>query len=174
MDAARGDGHANDPARVFGAMVTCNSYRNPDLLADMARTVDHISGGPVDPGYRSGWFDRDYQEYGYEFGTGSAGWGPWSQRSRIKARLAKLNPPPIGPLPILIGGGGEKVTLRLVAEHADMWNSFGPPETYARKNAILTEWCSPAAIRSRSSERCSSNRMTSTTLRRTSERAPST
>ena len=61
--------------------------------------------------------------------------------ARIKARLGKLTPGPVGSLPILVGGSGEKVTLRLVAEHADAWNSFGPPESWAAKNAILDEWC---------------------------------
>ncbi len=65
--------------------------------------------------------------------------------------MSKLNPPPLGPMPLLIGGSGEKVTLRIVAEHADMWNGFGPPENYAKKNAILTGWCQkvgrdPAAV----------------------------
>ncbi|HEU5011155.1 MAG TPA: LLM class F420-dependent oxidoreductase [Roseiflexaceae bacterium] len=130
----------------IGCLVTCNSYRNPNLLADMARTVDHISSGRLILGIGAGWFERDYDEYGYEFGT-----APDRLRDLrkslpiIRERWQKLNPPPTRDIPILIGGGGEKVTLKLTAQYADMWNSFGPPDKFQHKNEVLNNWCEELA-----------------------------
>jgi len=135
---------ARDTKRVrIGQMVTCNSYRNPDLLADMARTVDHISGGRTILGLGAGWSERDYREYGCEFG------GAAERRraleatlKRIRARLEKLDPRPLGARPIMLGGGGEKVTLRLVAQYAEMWNSVGNDVAlFRRRQEVLNRWC---------------------------------
>jgi len=114
----------------FGALVTCNSYRNPDLLADMARTVDHISDGRLIFGIGSGWFERDYDEYGYEFGTAGGRLDALGEAlPRIEQRWTKLNPKPTRDI------------LKLVAKHANIWHGFGDAETIAHKHSVLDAHC---------------------------------
>jgi len=128
---------------MFGALVASNTYRNPEFYTYEVATMDHLSHGRAILGIGAGWFERDHEGYGYEFGD-----MPYRLRElrralpRIKERLRKLdNPRPAGRIPIMIGGAGEKVTLRLVAEYADMWNTTPPLDVWARKNQILDEWC---------------------------------
>jgi probable F420-dependent oxidoreductase len=129
-------------APQIGPMVSCIGYRNPDLLAYRGATVDQLSGGRLVLGLGAGWFERDYAEFGFEFGEARDRVRALKEAlPRIKRRTARLRPGPAGPLPILIGGGGEKVVLRLVAEHAQMWNGSAPPEEFAHKSAVLDEWC---------------------------------
>ena len=129
----------------FGALVNCNSYRNADLQADMARTLDHISAkggtGRFIFGTGSGWFERDYDEYGYEFGTAGSRLNDLGvDLERITARWDKLNPQPPRRIPIMIGGKGEQKTLRFVARHANIWHSFVTPDELPHKLSVIDRW----------------------------------
>ncbi|MCD5314067.1 LLM class F420-dependent oxidoreductase [Kineosporia babensis] len=125
----------------IGALVSCNSYRNPDLLADMARTVDHISGGRLILGLGAGFREWEYTQYGYEFGTPRERVQDLATAlQRIEQRLAVLNPVPTRKVPILVAGGGPK-TLRLVAQHADIWHTFAEGDDLGHKSQVLDQYC---------------------------------
>ena len=119
----------------------------------MAKTLDHISNGRHILGIGAGWCERDYVEYGYEFGTAPR--SPARPRPRAagdQGALGKGLPPPVrNPIPILIGGGGEKVTLKLTAQHADLWNGWPARTCWPTSARVLHDWCAkvgrdPAAI----------------------------
>jgi probable F420-dependent oxidoreductase len=122
----------------IGLLVTGIPYRNPDLVADMARTVDHISGGRLILGVGAGWYPKDFDVYGYDYGTTKSRMDQFDAGlARIESRLNQLTPSPLRHIPILIGGGGEKRTIPAVARHADIWHSFEPIGEFRRKNNLL-------------------------------------
>ncbi len=155
----------------LGLLVGANTFRNPGIVVKSMTTVDHISGGRAILGIGGAWFEAEHDAFGIDFGTGFGQRLDWLAEAATAMRTLvdggevtsppgsryqfdglRIAPPPVqARLPIMIGGGGEKKTLRIVAENADMWNVFGLPETVARKDAILREHCAavgrdPAAI----------------------------
>lgn len=126
----------------ISCLVHAIGYRNPNLMADMARTIDHISGGRFILGLGTGYLEPDFVEYGYD-------WTTQAERSRelaakipiIKDRLEKLNPPPLRKLPLLIAAMGEKIGLPIVARHADIWHVYGAADQVAGKIEKLKELC---------------------------------
>lgn len=143
-----------------GHLVLCVSYRPPALLAKMAATLDVLSGGRLIVGLGAGWHQQEYGEYGYDFppiGTRLAQLAEtldilrrlWTEeRTTVRGRHftvtdAVCNPKPAQRrLPILVGGGGEKVLLRHVARHADVWNNLGAWHAdVARKREVLLGHC---------------------------------
>jgi probable F420-dependent oxidoreductase len=129
----------------LGLLVTGIGYRNPDLLADMARTVDHISQGRLILGVGAGWYEKDYSVYGYDYGTLRGRMDLFAEGvRRIEHRLENLTPKPLRDIPILIGGAGERRTLPLVGAHAHVWHSGLDLETFRRKNDMVKQYAAAA------------------------------
>lgn len=125
----------------IGPLVSCVGYRNPDLLADMARTVDHISGGRLILGLGAGFRESEAREYGFPFGSPAQRIRDLGDAlQRIERRLAALNPPATRKVPILVAADGPKA-LRLVARHATIWHTFADGEALTEKSLRLDSYC---------------------------------
>jgi F420-dependent oxidoreductase-like protein len=148
------------PRMRIGTIVAGNTYRHPALLAKMAAQVDIISGGRLICGLGAAWQQNEHEAYGMPFYTVGERLARldeachvlkalWTQpKSDYKGRFYHLSDAPLSPKPVqkpypelMIGGGGEKVTLRIAARHADHWNVWGGPATLARKGGLLDGYC---------------------------------
>ena len=147
----------------IGTIVLGNTYRHPAVLAKMTAQLDIISGGRLICGLGAAWQQNEHEAYGIPFYTVGERLARldeachvlkslWTQeRSTFKGRFYQLSDAPLSPKPVqrphpelMIGGGGEKVTLKIVARHADHWNVWGGPEVLARKGALLDGYCREA------------------------------
>lgn len=144
---------------IFGNIVLCNSYRNPALLAKMGATLQTLTGGRFILGIGAGWKEDEYIAYGYDFPPPKVRIQQLEEGVQIikamwnkdlvtfKGRYYRIDeaycfPKPDPVPPIMIGGGGEKLTLRVVARHADWWNiPNASPKTYEHKLRVLEEHC---------------------------------
>ena len=144
----------------LGLLVAANTFRNPGLTAKLATTLDHLSNGRLILGIGGGWFDREHEAFGLDFGSG---FGERLDRLEESIGLierllsgeqvthqgrfysfvdALCEPRPIQPrLPILIGGSGREKTLRTTARHADLWNGYGEPARIAETSDVLRQRC---------------------------------
>jgi alkanesulfonate monooxygenase SsuD/methylene tetrahydromethanopterin reductase-like flavin-dependent oxidoreductase (luciferase family) len=145
----------------LGLLVGANTFRNPGLAAKMVATLDHISDGRAILGIGGAWFELEHTAFGIEFGTGIGQRLDWLDEAAGAMRAAldgeEVSSPPGGRyrfdhlrviprpvqqrLPIMIGGGGEKKTLRTVAKYADMWNVMGSLEVVRHKREVLLAHC---------------------------------
>jgi F420-dependent oxidoreductase-like protein len=156
------------PRMRVGTIVLANTYRHPAVVAKMAAQVDLISNGRLLLGMGAGWQRNEHEAYGIPFYTMRERLDRldeaceiirslWTQhRTNFRGRYYQLSDAPLEPKPVqkphpelMIGGSGEKVTLRIVARQADHWNVWGGPQVLARKNRILEEHCSKVGRDSR-------------------------
>jgi len=150
---------ASVPRLRIGSLVSGNTYRYPAVLAKMAATVDHISGGRLVLGLGAGWQEAEHRAYGIPFPSVGERLARLEEACQVlrslldedrsdfdgryyQLRHAPLEPKPVqARLPLLIGGGGEKVTMRIAARYADEWNVWGTPETLGHKVSVLDSHC---------------------------------
>jgi len=142
----------------LAALVTGNSYRNPALLAKTITTLDHVSHGRATLGIGCGWFEKEHADLGFEFGSWTdrfekleealriikpmlAGERPTLAGKHYAVNEAANSPAPLSKIPIMIGGQGEKKTLRMVAQYADESNLVGDNAAIPRKLEVLAEHC---------------------------------
>ena len=145
----------------LGLLVGANTFRNPGLTAKLATTLDHQSDGRAILGIGGAWFGTEHEANGIDFGSGFGQRLDWMDEAAAAMRtlldggtvtsqpdghyrfddLLLLPRPLQQRLPIMIGGGGEKKTLRSVARYADMWNAMGPPEMLRHKDEVLRAHC---------------------------------
>lgn len=142
----------------LSSLVTGNTYRNPALLAKTVTALDIVSGGRAQLGIGAGWYELEHDSLGFEFGTFTdrfekleealqiirgmlAGDRPTLDGKRYRVREALNVPAPLSTIPVMIGGGGERKTLRMVAQYADESNLLCPPADIPRKLAALDEHC---------------------------------
>jgi len=150
---------ASVPRVRIGALVSGNTYRHPAVVANMARTIDHVSGGRFVLGIGAGWQENEHRKYGIPFYTLRERLDRLEEACQVIRALfeqeratftgryyrledAPLNPKPLQrPLPLLVGGGGERRTMRIAAQFADEWNTWGTPEVLAHKISVLEQHC---------------------------------
>jgi F420-dependent oxidoreductase-like protein len=150
------------PRVRIGTLVYGNTYRHPAVVANMAATVDRITGGRFTLGVGAGWQVNEHEQYGIELPPVKRRLDRFVEALRVLQGLlrqpqttldgeyyqltgAVCEPKPVqDPLPILIGGSGERRMLRIVAQYADMWNAWGTPDLIAHKSAVLDGHCSEA------------------------------
>ena len=143
----------------IGTLVAGNTYRHPAVLAKVAATLDHITAGRVVLGLGSGWQENEHKQYGLEFYTVAERLQRLDEACQVIKALfsdqhanfdgkfyqldnASFEPKPVQrPLPLLIGGGGEKVTLKITAKHANEWNVWGDPAILRHKMGVLDQHC---------------------------------
>ena len=145
----------------LGLLVGANTFRNPGLVAKLVTTLDHISDGRAIAGIGGAWFEQEHAEYGIEFGAGFGERLTWLDEAvdamrrmldgeavssppggRYRFDGVRMIPGPVQPrLPIMIGGSGERKTLRTVAKYADMWNAMGSVEKLRHKDEVLLRHC---------------------------------